>query len=100
MNTEKKRQKRFAGKRKVFDAVQFSARLYVKIDNSKVHLFRYLLEAQDNLGIMTVADRWGAVLLVRYSPHQEKEMLEFLQGMQDTVQFTIIPLPANLLHSS
>ncbi len=52
-------------------------------------MFRYLLEAEDNLGIMTVIDRWGAVLLVRYSPHQEKELREYLQLMQKTVDFEI-----------
>ena len=55
-------------------------------------MFRFLLEAQDNLGLMTVVDRWGAVLQVRFSPHQERDMREFLEGMQETIPFTILPI--------
>jgi hypothetical protein len=44
-----------------------------------VHLFRYLLEARDNLGLMTVVDRYRAALLIRFSPQQERDMLEFLE---------------------
>ena len=70
-----------------------SGRLYCRIDPSLVHLFRYLLEAEDNLGIMTVVDRWGAVLQVRFSPHQEREIRGYLAGIQETVPFTILSLP-------
>ncbi len=59
----------------------------MRINPSKVHMFRFLLEAQDNLGIMSVVDRWGAILQVRFSPHQEKEVREFLDGMRQTVYF-------------
>jgi hypothetical protein len=67
-----------------------SARIYVRIDRAMVHMFRFLLEAQDNLGFMTVADRWGAVLQVRFSPHQEAEMRDFLQDMRQTLDFSIV----------
>ena len=86
-------------KGKVYPAPVYSGRLYVKIDAGQVHMFRYLLEAEDNLGIMTVVDRWGAVLLVRFSPHQERELREWLAGMMEAVPFTILPvatLPANV----
>lgn len=62
-----------------------SARVYVRINSSKVHLFRFFLETEENLGIMTVVDRWGAVLLVRFSPHQEREMRAFLESMQESI---------------
>lgn len=70
-----------------------SGRLYCRIDPSLVHMFRYLLEAEDNLGLMTVVDRWGAVLQVRFSPHQEREVREYLTGMQESVPFTILSIP-------
>ena len=79
-------------KGKVYPAPAYSGRLYVKIDAGQVHMFRYLLEAEDNLGIMTVVDRWGAVLLVRFSPHQERELREWLAGMMEAVPFTILPV--------
>jgi hypothetical protein len=59
-------------------------------------MFRFLLEAEDNLGIMTVVDRWGAVLMLRFSPQQERELREFLAGMQERVDFTILPNPGVL----
>lgn len=81
-------------KGRVYPAPRYSGRLYCRIDPSRVHMFRFLLEAEDNLGIMTVVDRWGAVLMLRFSPQQERELREFLAGMQERVDFTILPDPA------
>lgn len=86
-----KRKKKRKGR--VFPAPEQSMRLYVYIDPSKVHLFRYLLEAEDNMGIMTVVDRWRAALLVRFSPHQENSLRSRLQLMQTTVPFTVLERP-------
>lgn len=72
-----------------YPAPKRSARLYVYLDPSRVHLFRFFLEAQDNLGIMTVVDRWRAALLVRFSPHQEKAMREFLADVNESLPFTV-----------
>ena len=52
-----------------------------------VHLFRFFLEAEDNLGIMTVVDRWRAALLIRFSPHQQREMVEFLDRLKESLPF-------------
>lgn len=74
-----------------------SARLYIYVHPSEVHLFRYFLEARDNLGLMTVVDRWRAALMVRYSPHQEREMRAFLEEVRADLDFTLvaaIPHPA------
>ncbi len=85
--------KRRPRKGRGFPAPERSGRIYVRIDPSRVHMFRFLLEAEDNLGLMTVVDRWGAVLLVRFSPHQEREMRAFLRDMQQSLPFTIVPFP-------
>jgi hypothetical protein len=83
--------KRRAARRKgrSYPAPARSARLYILIAPSQVHMFRFLLEAQDNLGIMTVADRWRAALLLRFSPHQEKAVREFLESARQTLPFSI-----------
>ncbi|MDR3175936.1 MAG: DUF4911 domain-containing protein [Desulfovibrio sp.] len=70
-------------KRRIFPAPSSSARLYVYIRPEKIGLFRYMLEAHDNLGLMTVVDRWRAALLLRFSPHRGGEMREFLRDMRD-----------------
>lgn len=84
----RKRKKRRAWR--PLPAVERSARLYVYIDHSKVHLFRFFLETEENLGIMTVVDRWRAALLVRFSPHQTREMLAFLEAVRPVLDLRII----------
>jgi len=122
-----------------------SSRLYARIAPRHIAMFRFLLEAQDNLGYMTVLDRGigggggdtdggpngpeglsaaahdgatersaagtgadapgngtvsgssgtgaDAVLKIVFSPHQEREMRAFLDGMRATVPFSIFESP-------
>ncbi len=56
-----------------------SARLYVRVDPAKIGLFRFLLEGHDNLGLFTVINKFDGVLLLRFSPHQKKEIQQFLK---------------------
>ncbi len=85
--------KRRRKKGRVFPPPERSGRLYVQINPSRVHLFRFLLEAEDNLGIMSVVDRRRAVLMVRFSPHQERAVREFLDGMRQSLAFTMPAVP-------
>ena len=80
-------------KGRVFPAPEFSARIYVTLDPGKEHLFRYFLEALDNLGLMTVVDRRQAALLIRFSPQQERDMLEFLEEVRAHLPGFAGPLP-------
>ena len=90
----KKRDRSRRGRKgRVHAAPSRSARLYIAIDSSKVHLFRFFLESRDNLGIMTVVDRWRAVLLLRFSPHQEKEVREFLEAARQSLPFSMVYSP-------
>lgn len=127
-----------------------SSRLYARIAPRHIAMFRFLLEAQDNLGYMTVLDRGvggiggavsadgnsaasngpdasnteghgrsaegalpgasasassvngakgsaapgaDAVLKIVFSPHQEREMRAFLDGMRATIPFTVFESP-------
>jgi|GEM_PF-1300794 len=81
------KRKRKPRRGRVFTPAVRSARLYVTIDPSKVHLFRYFLEAEDNLGLMTVVDRWRAAVLVRFSPDQEKAVRDRLEEMKQSLAF-------------
>lgn len=81
------KKKRRGRKARVLPAPLRSARVYLYIDPSKVGLFRYFLEAEDNLGIMTVVDRWRAALMVRCSPHQKEALLRFLEEARQSVPF-------------
>ena len=53
-------------------------------------LFRFLLEAEDNLGYMSVLDRWQALLKVTFSPHQAQQMRDCLETMREMLDFEII----------
>ena len=86
--------KRRGGRRGDCSAPERSARLYVYLDPSQVYLFRFFLEAHDNLGIMTVVDRWRAALLLRFSPHQEQEIREFLAAVRESVPLALVSLPS------
>lgn len=67
-----------------------SARIYVRIDPSQIGRFRFLLEACDNLGIFTVADKYKGVLQLRYSPQQEREFREFLDSLHESIPHEIL----------
>jgi hypothetical protein len=67
-----------------------SDRLYCRLHPSKVHIFRYFLEAEDNLGLLTVVDRQRAVAQIRFSPHQKEEMLRFLADLRTVLPFTLL----------
>lgn len=67
-----------------------SGRIYIRMDSRDVAMFRFLLEAEDNLGYMTVLDRWRALLKVTFSPHQARQMRACLGTMRAMLDFEII----------
>ncbi|HBR05677.1 MAG TPA: DUF4911 domain-containing protein [Desulfovibrio sp.] len=59
-----------------------SARLYVQLAPERIALFRFLLEAHDNLALFSVADRRQGVLQLRFSPDQGREVRAFLERVR------------------
>ena len=53
-------------------APRHSGRLLVRLAPKDVALFRFLLEAYENLAFFTALERRTALLKVMYSPQQEK----------------------------
>ena len=80
-------------RRRTFASPEWSERVFLAINPHDVHMFRYLLEAYDNLGYMSVVDRWRAILRVSYSPHQRQEVLDVLEDMRETVAFSFLASP-------
>ncbi len=72
------------------DPAQFSRSIYLEIAPNQVNMFRFLLEAYDNLALFTVLDKYKAILKVFFSPHQEKEVQRTLRDMQSLVDFHIL----------
>lgn len=71
-------------------APQYSSRMYVRIEPSKIALFRFLMEAHDNLGIFTVTDKFKGILLLRYSPQQQHEFDEFLDCIRHEMEMDVV----------
>ncbi len=72
------------------DNMNISSCLYIEIIPSEVGMFRFLLEAYDNIALFTVLDKYKAVLKVFYSIDQGQEVLERLQDMQSILSFQIL----------
>ncbi len=86
-----KEKRRKFGKKKPEPAPEYSSVLYVQMEPQEVRLFRYLLEARDNLAYTSVIDRWASVLKLVFSPQQKEELIEHLSDMQASVNFKIVP---------
>ena len=65
----------------------------IRIATGDAGLFRYLLEAADNLATFTVIDpREGLIKLV-FSPHQRGQVMEYLESMKELVRFELSEWP-------
>ncbi len=70
-----------------------SACLLVRLAPEDVAVFRFLLEARDNLAGFTVLDRREALLKVFFSPHQRVEVLKALEEMGTLVKLAVKAWP-------
>jgi len=52
----------------------------------KVGLFRFILEAHDNIALFTVLDRHAAHLKLLFSPHQARAVDAMLQSMRPMLE--------------
>lgn len=73
-----------------------SGQLVIRIAPRDVGLFRFLLEAQDNLALFTVLDSRTALLKLLFSPHQTGDVRAALAAMQTLLTFDVEewPFPA------
>ena len=67
-----------------------SARLYLRLAPRDIALCRFLLEARDNLGYLTVLDRSAALLELVHSPGQEREVRSALEEIAQDVPLEIV----------
>ena len=54
--------------------------LYAEIPRSSIALYRFLLEGYDNLAVMSVVDRYRAVIKLRFTPEAEATLRGLLQA--------------------
>lgn len=63
-------------------APQTSSRhLYVRLEPRHVALLKFLLEAEDNLALPTVVDRFAAVVRLTYSPDAARRVEGFVHDL-------------------
>lgn len=71
-----------------------SAFALIRIAPGDAGLFRYLLEAQDNLAFFTVLDPGEGLLKLVFSPHQKAQVMDALASMRDMVELEVYDWPA------
>ena len=72
-----------------------SGRLLLRLTPEHIALFRFLLEAYDNLAYFTVLERRTALLKLVFSPQRERAVRRALSEMARSLPFTVEdwPLP-------
>ena len=72
-----------------------SGRLLLRLTPEHIALFRFLLEAYDNLAYFTVLERRTALLKLAFSPQRERAVRRALAEMARSLPFTAEdwPLP-------
>ncbi len=68
----------------------FSRRIYVQVNRKDIALFKFLLEARDNLAYLTVIDKYKAVVQVVCGYGFEQEMEEFLSAASQEMFVKIV----------
>ncbi len=58
-----------------------SQHCYLRLRRRDIAYFKFLLEAHDNLGVMTVLDKYEAVLRVSFASGREEEIQDFFKGV-------------------
>lgn len=54
--------------------------LYAEVPRNEIALYRFLLEGYDNLAVMSVVDRYRAVIKLRFTPDAERTLRGVLQA--------------------
>ncbi len=71
-----------------------SAFALIRIAPGDAGLFRYLLEAQDNLALFTVLDPGEGLFKLIFSPHQKTQVMDALASMRNMVRLEVYDWPA------
>lgn len=66
-------------------APAWSERLYIRVHRKDIAYLKFILEGYDNLALLTVVDKYEAVLHLSYGPGRQEEILEFLEGMSKEI---------------
>lgn len=71
----------------------WSKRMYIRIPRQDIAFFKFMLECEHNLALMTVVDKYEAALKLSYAPGQTREVECFVKRMEDEMEVQRIFLP-------
>jgi len=77
-----------------FPAPARSSKLLVRVEPSRIAMFRFLLEGYDNLALFSVLDRRRGVLELFFSPHQADAVRKALAAIAEELPMEVLPWPA------
>lgn len=66
----------------------YSDRILVELAPGNVAMFRFLLEAYENLALFTVLERNTALLKVFFAPQSSEEVIRMLEDINRSVPLT------------
>ena len=71
----------------------WSSRVYARVPRERIALIKFLFEGYDNLGYVSVIDRYQAAIRITCSPDNLSEVLRVCEGME-RYGLEVIPLQA------
>lgn len=69
-----------------------SGRIVVELEPARVGMFRFLLEAYENVAYFTVLDKQIARLAVIFSPHRERATRHVLEEIGQSLHIRIVSI--------
>lgn len=70
-----------------------SASLLVRLAGSDVAMFRFLLEAHDNLALFSVLEKRPALLRLFFAPESRAEVMAALEGIASAIRLEVMEWP-------
>lgn len=72
-----------------------SKKILVLLAPQDIAMFRFLLEAHENLALFTVLERKTALLKIIFSPDSQDQLFEALTDIERSLSLKIMPWPIN-----
>lgn len=67
--------------------------MLARMNPEHIAMFRFLLEARDNLALFTVLEKRPALLKIIFSPNQEKEVRDALEEIGQSIPLSVEEWP-------
>ncbi|MBU1640149.1 MAG: DUF4911 domain-containing protein [Proteobacteria bacterium] len=62
-------------------ATRQTAELHLRINRSRIHFLKFILEAYDGLAILSVVEPRHGLVLIRFAPESRREITDLLTSL-------------------